>query len=89
MVGPATEMGIPEALLPESEAIHLLAAVAERGVGVGRAVEVELHELFQVSPDNLVCIDKDDAVQAEREEDIEEQDLVRPCLLYTSDAADD
>lgn len=53
MVGKVLKMGLPEALLPEAETIHLLAAVAERGVGQGCSVEIHIIQLLQISTHNL------------------------------------
>ena len=78
MVGPPAEVVLPEALLPEAEPLHLGVGVAKGRVGVGRAVEVELPELAQVGADDLVRVAEDDLLEAEREEDVEEEDLVGP-----------
>ena len=68
----------PVALFPESESLHVLVRVAERRVPVGGPVQVEIPQLCEVGPDDLVCVDEDDLLDVEREHDIEKEDLVAP-----------
>ena len=84
MVGFAAEEVLPVALLPEAEAFHFGAGVAHGREAVGRALEVVGDEVVHVCADDLVCVDEDDFVQGEGEEDVEEEDLVAPdfALLF-------
>ena len=72
------QMHLPVAGLPEAEAVHLPLGVAEGRVAVRRALEVHVAQLGEVGLDNLVGVDVDDLLDAEREEDVQEEDLVAP-----------
>mmetsp|Transcript_2327 Transcript_2327/g.9075 ORF Transcript_2327/g.9075 Transcript_2327/m.9075 type:complete len:560 (+) Transcript_2327:669-2348(+) len=78
MVRLAPQVILPVALPPELEPKSLLPAGAERRVPVRRALQVEVPQLCQVCPDDLIGVHIDDLVQVEREEDVEEEDLVAP-----------
>ena len=41
-------------------------------------LHVEVHQLLEVGAHDLVAVDEDDAVHAQREEHVEEEDLVGP-----------
>ena len=72
----------PVALFPESEALHLGVGVTEGGVTVGRSSKVKVPQFRQISPYNLVGVHKDDLLEVEREENVQEEDLVTPdCPL--------
>lgn len=78
MILPARQVVPPVALLPEPESLHLLVAVTEGGVAVGSPAQVEVAELGEVGPDDLVSVHEYDLLQVEREENVQEEDLVAP-----------
>ncbi len=53
MILAAGKVRRPVAGLPEAEAVHLAPRVAERGVAVGRALQVEVIQLLQVCAHDL------------------------------------
>lgn len=58
VVRPTAEMVFPEALLPEPVPVHVFVVVAERRVCIRGALEVHIHQLSQVGPDDLIRVDK-------------------------------
>ena len=78
MVGFPAEEVRPVALLPETETFHFSAGIAHRGEAVGRVFEVVGDQIVHVCADDLVCVNEDDFVQGEGEEDVEEEDFVAP-----------
>mmetsp|Transcript_33615 Transcript_33615/g.100093 ORF Transcript_33615/g.100093 Transcript_33615/m.100093 type:complete len:326 (-) Transcript_33615:4501-5478(-) len=74
----ALQVARPEAALPEAELVHLVIAVTQWSVSVRRAANVHVVQLRQVGTHDLVAVDKDDALDVQREEYVEEEDLVRP-----------
>ena len=84
MVGFAAQETLPVPLLPEAEAFHLGARVAHGCEAIGSAFQVVLDQRVHVCAHDLVCVDEDDFVEVEGEEDVEEEDLVAPdfALLF-------
>lgn len=69
-------MLLPIPLLPEPKPFRTLVAIAEGGVGIGRArLELDVPEFFDVGAHDLVCIDENHAAHAQREEHVQEEDL--------------
>ena len=62
----------------EPEFLSIRAVVTHRRISVRRSIEVQLQELLQIRLDNLAGVDENDLLQVHWEEDVEEQDLVRP-----------
>ena len=78
MIWQTAQEVLPVPSFPEPEALSIRVVVTHRRVSVRRPMEVQLHELLQIRPDDLVGVDEDDLFEVHREEDVEEQDLVRP-----------
>mmetsp|Transcript_11558 Transcript_11558/g.46766 ORF Transcript_11558/g.46766 Transcript_11558/m.46766 type:complete len:283 (+) Transcript_11558:1132-1980(+) len=74
----AAEVVLPVPRTPELEAQRLGPRVAKGRVGVRPAAEVHRPELAEVGAEHLVGVDVDDLGDVEREEDVEEEDLVAP-----------
>ena len=54
------QMISPVALFPEAEPFHFSVGVTEGGVTIGRTSEVQVPQLCQISPHDLVRVHKDD-----------------------------
>ena len=78
MVRKTAEICFPVALFPEAETFHLGAGVAHWCEAVRRTLEIMVHQIHHVRPDNLVGIDKDDLLEIHGKEDIEKENLVCP-----------
>ena len=78
MIGTPSQELLPISRFPEPEALHLLVVVAHGGIAIRCSLQVEVDQLLQVCAHNLVRVDKDDLVQIHGEQDVEEEDLVRP-----------
>lgn len=72
-------------MLPKAETFHFRARVAERGVAVRVPIQVQVEQFLQVGTNNLVSIHKDNLLEGEGEEDVEEKDFVAPndALLFS------
>ena len=69
---------LPIPSLPETESLHRLVVVAHRSIAVRSALEIQIDELLQVRPNDLVSIDKDDFIEVHGEKHVQEEDLVAP-----------
>lgn len=78
MIRSALKELFPVACLPESKALHVVVVVAHRSVGIRCALDVKVNKLLQVSSNNLVSVHEKNFLEVHREEDVQEQDLVRP-----------
>ena len=68
--------------IPESEAVHFFAIVAEWSVAVRIPFQVQFDEFFQVGADDLIRIHENDFIDGKREQDVQEQYFVAPhCSL--------
>lgn len=68
----------PISRLPEPEALHFRVIITHRGIAIRSTMQVEIDQLLQIRPHDLICIDEDDLLEVHGEEHVEEQDLVRP-----------
>ena len=75
---PTCEVILPVSLLPEAEPLHILVGVAERRVPVRGPIQVEVPQLREVGPDDLVGVNEEYLLDVEGEHDVEEEDLVAP-----------
>lgn len=57
VIGFALEVLEPVALAPEAKAVHLASIGAEGRVGVGRAFEIERHQVDEVAAHDLIGVD--------------------------------
>jgi hypothetical protein len=69
---------LPVPRLPEPEAFHVRVVVAHRCIAIGSSVEVDLVELLHIGTYDLVRINEDHLLEVHWEENIEEEDFVRP-----------
>ena len=84
MVRTALQKIFPITRLPESEALHLNIVITHRGVPVRCTLQVEINQFFQIRSNNLIGIDENDLLEVHREQNVKEQDFVRPddTLLF-------
>lgn len=78
MIRPALQEVLPIARFPEPESLHIGVVISHRRVPIRRTMQVQVDELLQVRPYDLVCVDENNLLQVHREEHVEEEDLVRP-----------
>ena len=64
--------------VPKAESVHFLSVVTERRVPIWISLQIKLDKLFQISPDNLISVDKNDFVHVKRKHDVEKEDFVAP-----------
>ena len=68
----------PVASLPEAEAFHVRVVITHRGISIRRSLYVEVNQLFQIGPNDLIGVDKDHFLEVHGEENIKEQYLISP-----------
>ena len=78
MIRESLQKVVPLAGLPESESLGIRVVISHRRVPIRRAMQVQVNEFLQVCANNLVGVDKNDLLEVHREEDVKEQNLVRP-----------
>jgi len=78
MIGTSSQELLPISRLPEPEALHVLVIVAHGGVAIRCPLQVEVDQLLQVRTHDLVRVDEDDLVEVHGEQDVEEENFVRP-----------
>ncbi len=78
MIRSALKELFPVARLPESEALHVVVIVTHRRIGVWSTLDVKVNKLLEVGSNNLVGVYEEDFLEVHREENVQEQDLVRP-----------
>lgn len=71
-------MVFPITSLPKPKPFHLFPIITEGGISVHSAMQIHFYELFKISSNYLIRIDKDDFVQRKWEKHIQEKDLVSP-----------
>ena len=69
---------LPVSSLPESESLHRLVIVTHRSIAIRSALEIQIDELLQVRPNDLVGVDEDDFLEVHGEKDVQEENLVAP-----------
>lgn len=78
MVRQALEEVAPITCFPEPETFHLRVVITHRCVRIWCTMQIQVHELFQVCANDLICIDENNLLQVHWEQDVKEKDLVRP-----------
>lgn len=48
-------MRLPVSRLPKSKAFYLDSVIPHRSIGIRTALNIQIDEFFEISPDNLVC----------------------------------
>lgn len=54
VIGAITQVGLPIATLPETEAFHLLSRITKRCVAIGCTLQIEVHQFLQICTHDLV-----------------------------------
>lgn len=78
MIRQTAQEVLPVTCLPEPEAFGIKVVIAHGGISVWCAMEIQIHELLQVRPNDLIGVDEENFLEVHGEKDVEEQDFVRP-----------